>query len=911
MTPTTRVVYFPAAACLMACSALAYCCLADPGRPTSKDGSLARANISSAGASQADELVRRQPRFFVPNLGQWDHPARFVHCAGTASLFLEDRGWVLDLRRPDVEMPDPSDRSVDPAGRSRHWRPQSAGGVAVRMSFVGSNSRPKLIGEEKLPGHHNYFLGDDEGRWRTDVPRYESVRYENMYPGIDVRMRSANGHPEYDLLCEAGSDLSDVRVEVQGADGLTIDADGCLRIETALGPIRQPRPKTWERLRGGGRRSIECDYVLLGSARFGFTAKNRNDAELLVIDPGLLWSTFLGGSGFSSETDMAYAIDVDVRGVVTVAGFTGANNFPTTIGAYDRTHNGNTGPRPLDVFVSRLDPRKTGTAQLTYSTFLGGSSSDQGLALAVDSSGVITVAGNTESANFPTTANAFDTTFNGPSRLYGNDAFVSRLDPRLVGPAQLIYSTFLGGKGGDNISDFSISPAGVVTAAGGTQSSNFPTTANAFDTSFQGLSDGFVCRLDLSKVGAAQLVYSTFLGGSGYEGVRSMAVDIFGNVNVAGVASSKDFPTTIGAFDTTFSGGTVDGFVSRLDLGRVGSKQLTYSTYLGGSTEDLVTELSVDVIGVLTVAGLTRSANFPTTARAFDTTFNGGYRDSFVSRLNPTGLGKAQLEYSTFLGGSKTSRTVVGNDVLTGLAVGADGIVTVCGMTDAADFPTTQDAHSTTTNGAGDIFASRLDPRLVGPAQLIYSTFLGGSSTDFAEALAVDASGIVTIAGWTMATNTGKYPTTRGAYMLKSIGVFDTVVSRLDLGIPLYADVHQLPIRIGGAQRFTIGAGKAHANRLYWMFGSITGTVPGVNVLGVHVPLNPDLYTNVALSAVNTTVFTNFRGKLDANGRASASFNLPANVPLPSGFTFHHAYVVYDASGKIHMASNAVPLRLK
>ncbi len=131
------------------------------------------------------------------------------------------------------------------------------------------------------------------------------------------------------------------------------------------------------------------------------------------------------------------------------------------------------------------------------------------------------------------------------------------------------------------------------------------------------------------------------------------------------------------------------------------------------------------------------------------------------------------------------------------------------------------------------------------------------------------------------------------------------------MGVALYGDVHEISIRASGTQSLTVNAGTAHANRLYWIFGSVTGTSPGVNLLGVHIPLNPDPYTDIAIGAVNTTVWTNFKGTLDANGLATASFNVPANQPIPSGFTFHHAYVVYDASGKLYMASNAVPLRLK
>jgi hypothetical protein len=241
-----------------------------------------------------------------------------------------------------------------------------------------------------------------------------------------------------------------------------------------------------------------------------------------------------------------------------------------------------------------------------------------------------------------------------------------------------------------------------------------------------------------------------------------------------------------------------------------------------------------------------------------------------------------------------------------------NGVVTMVGSTSSNDFPTTASAYSTAYNGNRDFFVTRMDLSQSRSSQLQYSTFLGGNGVDGDCVLKVDGSGVVTVAGYTSARSSSNYPTTLGAYDTSSNkGILDAVISRLDMGVAMWADLHGISIRTGGTQRLTVNAGKAHANRLYWIFGSITGTTPGVNLLSVHIPLNPDLYTDVAMGAVNTTVFTTFKGTLDANGFATASFNVPANLPLPPGFTFDHAYVVYDASGKFYMASNAVPLRLK
>ena len=864
---------------------------------------------SSLDTVGATRLLNRQPGFFVPNLGQWEHPAKFVHRSGPMTLLLKDRGWVIDL----VERP------VEPEAKphaSQHTTPgdgeveQKIRGVALQMTFEGDGHVPEIVGEKKFTGHHNYLLGNDESRWRTGVPLYGSVRYENLYPGIDLRLREANGVPEYDLLLAPGADLVAVTVHVEGGQGLSIASDGSLVIETVLGPLTQSVPKTWQVGADGRKREVACHFTLLGADRFGFAAPGWGGDTTLTIDPGLIWSTFFGGNGYDSAT----ALSVAASGVVTVAGWVLlSSNFPTTPGAYDTTYNGG-GNLGYDAFVSRLDPSKTRTAQLVYSTFLGGNDHDIARALSVDASGVVTVAGDTRSTNFPTTSGAYGTTYNGGGR-FGYEVFVSRLDPNKTGTAQLDYSTFLGGSMDDEwVHALCVAASGVVTVAGMAVSTDFPTTSGAYGTTHNGgSSDAFVSRLDPSKTGSAQLLYSTFLGGSGNDHAQALFVATSGVVTVAGWTASTDFPTTSGAYDTTHNGPGVspsDAFVSRLIPSPVGSAGLIYSTFLGGIGGEDASGLSVDVSGVVTVAGNTSSANFPTTNGAYDTNHNGNW-DGFVGRLDPSKTGTAQLVYSTFLGGS-------GQDFVRSLAVDSSGVVTVAGGTRSLNFPTTSGAYDTTFGcppfGSGDdAFASRLDPSKTGTAQLVYSTFLGGTGSDAALGLFVDASGVVTLSGNTSSAN---FPTTNGAYdtTYNAVAPFyfgDAFVSRLSMGVALYGDVHAIPITTGGTQKLTVNAGKRHANRLYWIFGSMTGTNPGVNLLGVHIPLNPDPYTDVAIATVNTTVFTNFRGTLDSNGLATGSFNVPATLPLPAGFTFHHAYVVYDASGKFYMASNAVPLRLK
>ena len=221
--------------------------------------------------------AERLPTAFVPNLGQWDSPARFVARLGSMTALFEDTGWLLTLRGDGDEL-----------------NPPVVHGATLRMGFRGVQSaRP--VGVDPLPGHHNYFSGDDSRKWRTDVPRFGALRYTGLYPGVDVRAYERDGHLEYDVILDPGADLAQVEVEVEGAEALYIDSEGVLVLDTAVGPVRQPRPRTFEVDEMGERKEFECFYELRGPHRFGFAAPDWTGDATLVVDPGLIYSTLIGG----------------------------------------------------------------------------------------------------------------------------------------------------------------------------------------------------------------------------------------------------------------------------------------------------------------------------------------------------------------------------------------------------------------------------------------------------------------------------------------------------------------------------------------------------------------------------------------------------------------------------------------
>jgi hypothetical protein len=393
------------------------------------------------------------------------------------------------------------------------------------------------------------------------------------------------------------------------------------------------------------------------------------DAFVTKLNPagsGLLYSTYLGGSDY----DQALGIAVDVAGDAYVTGYTFSRNFPITAGAFQTTN-----PGTSYAFVTKLNPTGSG---LLYSTYLGGEATFAN-AIAVDDAGDAYVTGRTY-ANFPTTVGAFQTTTQG-----SYDAFVTKLNPTGSG---LLYSTYLGGTDYDVGNGIAVNAAGDAYVTGTTYSTDFPITAAAFQPT--GSYDAFVTKLNPEGSG---LLYSTYLGGSSYDYGNGIAADAAGNAYVTGYTYSPDFPTTAGAFQTTYHG-SYDAFVSKLNPAGTG---LFYSTYLGGSNTDAGQGIAVDAAGDAYVTGYTASTNFPTTAEAFQTTNQSSY-DAFVTKLNPAG---SDVLYSTYLGGS-------GNDFGYGIAVDAAGAAYVAGVTNSTNFPTTLGAFQTTNQGSYDAFVTKL-----------------------------------------------------------------------------------------------------------------------------------------------------------------------------------------------------------
>ncbi len=643
---------------------------------------------------------------FAPNAGQWEEPVRYAAELGSGTLGLLDRGWNLTLRAASRTP------RMGPSGREEPGTPMlDSTSARVAMSFAGDTRIPRLTGDERLPGTNSYFTGNDRSRWRTDVQRFAAVTYSGLYDGVDARVYTKDGHFEYDIVLAAGADLHAVEVEVDGARSMSIDASGALVLDTPLGPVTQPPPIAFAKAGPQASEPVTCAYELRGPRRFGFTAPGWDGRHPLEVDPGLVYSGLFGEAIFgvavqsngiitaSTLSGTIYRIDptrpvgqqlvwvgalgggglqiwnlfVEPAGRLTVCGRTGSPFFPTTPGAFAPNFND-----IEDVVIAQIDPSLPGPQQLVWATYLGGSGMDWGgYGVYVSSSGIVTISGATESVDFPVTPNAFDTS-NGLGGQFG-DGFVAQFDPTLTGSQQLVYSTFVGGSGSDTVNSLHV--GALITLVGSTVSTDFPVTANAYQTALQGGWDGFIAQIDPSLPAASQLVFGTYFGGSNDDGPNSRApcpVDSQGVVTIGGETYSTDFPTTPNAYGSTSPGGG-DVFLARINPNGPQSGRLSYSTLLGGPQRDYTYAVATNQAGDIVATGYTDSPTFPVTPGAYDTTFNGG-GDGFVLKLSPTLPPSQQLTHSTFLGGSDW-------DEPQDIAITVNGDAVVGGRTFSSDFP--------------------------------------------------------------------------------------------------------------------------------------------------------------------------------------------------------------------------------
>jgi hypothetical protein len=689
----------------------------------------------------------------------------------------------------------------------------------------GSRGTPTINGVDKLPGVSNYLIGKDPSKWRTGVSTYSKIQYSEVYPGVDLVYYGNQHQLEYDFVVKPGADPKQVSLAFDGTQKMALNsATGNVALETAAGSMALRKPVIYQ-TENGQRKLVEGNYKFQGNGRLAFDVKDYNRAEPLVIDPVLVYSTYLGGS----SDDGGYGLTVDSQGHAYLTGYTDSVDFPIAGTSLTPAPSGN-----YEAFVAELSSDGT---SLVYSTYLGGSGGDIGSDVALDSTGNAYVVGNTGSTDFPVTANAFQSSLATGST---SNVFLSKLSPD---GQSLLYSTYLGGGGIDYGFGIAVDANQNAYLTGETTSGSptpFPTTASAFQSTLNSpYGNGFISRIDTTATGTASLVYSTFLGGttSGYwywDQGSSIAVDANQNVYVVGMASSANFPITPAtAFQTT---GNVNGsaYLTQIDTTQFGSAGLIYSTFLGGTgNTDQAASVALDSAGKVYLTGGTGSSDFPVTTGVT----NSPEGKAFIAKFDTTLSQSASLLYSTLVGGSS-------GEFSGAITVDQLGNAYISGWTFSSDFPVASDAvQSTRGTGVNNSFLAVLS---WDASKILYGTYLGGNGssnlTEYAYGLALDPNNNIYVAG---GTGSSDFQTTSGTIQTSLNGSTDAFIAKLTaLPIPIISSLSPISgpsgtqVTINGSNfgssqgSSTVTFGTNTAPIVSWSDTAISAQVPSLAPFG-------------------------------------------------------------------------------
>ena len=846
--------------------------------------------------ARAHSILSGLPLVFEPNLGQAnldpsDPRARFVTHGSRYSMVLGDDGAILSL-----------------VSRSGSTRTHSDSRVqTLRMKLASANPEAVLSAFDRLPGKSNYFIGNDPTKWRVGVPQFARVRYENVYPGINLVFYGNDGRLEYDFQVAPGANPAQAELEFRGAKNLEL-RDGSLVIQGESASLQLEAPKVYQEL-NGRRKAVEGSFVLRAENRVGFAIGEYDHSRELIIDPILNFSTYFGGSGDEHNTSVA----VDSSLNIYLAGSTTSLNLPVTAGVVQGTLHG-----AKNAYVAKIQPPLSSQAALLLeSTYLGGSGSDYPVGINVDGQGNAYVAGTTTSADFPTTStNAYQPT----AASAGTHVFVSKLKFDFTA---LEYSSYLSGNGTDIASGMTIDPAGDLYVTGTTtsvetsSSQQFPASNPPMKLPFQstsrataGTAQFFVTKVDTNADNIGSIPYSTYFGGGIFNGTLvanggGIAVDTNLNIYFTGTTNFTysgctgcavtDFPI-LNAYqpclDTppatnivnpqscanTASSTAADAFVAKLNPNAAQGQQLLWSTYLGGSQNDSAAGVALDSGAAnVYVVGTTNSPDFVNTGAVISyapyqkclnnvaancgTTTAGLPRDAFVARLtNPsTTTTNVALAYFSYLGGKNDEQglavTVDTNSgaMVTGSTqspfvppVGTDGNFPV--------FPYPSSIQSN-LNGTQDAFIARLNTgAVVGQTTTAsWASYFGGTGTDAGTGIAQDVNQNSYLAGETNSTDlqvSKPLPhdaTNAGGYDA-FVTQFTTAVSLSIQGV-LSQGTNQQYVSAGTPATFTY---------------TVTNNGPD---LATNIVIAADLSTN----ATGGMILTNVSGSLNGAGTCSGS----------------------------------------
>ena len=723
------------------------------------------------------------PLSFEENRGQFDSRVKFLSRGAGYGLFLSSgqativhKGKAHITGGGDASSPFAALGNSDVVTRS-----------VTQLTWLGANPKAQPHAAGRQAGESNYLIGKDPRKWRRHVQHYDRVQVAGLYPGIDLVYHGVQQQVEIDYVIAPHADPKAIQIGISGPSLVSVDSSGQLSIGNG-GDEMLLLPPTAYQEKDGHREMVQARYVLADSHSVGFDLEAYDRSRPLVIDPVL---TFAATFGSSSNSSIASDVALDSAGNIYLTGTTCDTDYPTTFGAFQAGGGNNVATECNDAIVTKLNPT---ASELLYSTYIGGQSGTNfGIRMLVDGAGEATIAGSTDSATFPTTSGAYQTSLKSGTCNYSpnvknypcSDAFLLKLS---ADGSSLVYSTLFGGERAELAKGLAQDSSGNSYISGWSNSTLLPLPVNnpPYSSSYGGAGncqggvvpcyDGFIAKISSD---GTQLLASTYLGGNDDDFAAAVALDTSGNVYVTGAAHSANFPTTTGAYQTTHAGGAVnnaDAYLAKFDSNL---HTLLYSTFFGGSADDVSVNLRVDSSGAAYITGSTLSSDLPASTGAYQTTYKGAPAgttecfntfdssilnqptcgDVFLAKIDPSKTGAAQLVFSTYLGGSA-------NDFAYNLALDSRNDVWLIGDTNSSDFPLTPDAYFSKPSTAG-LFLSEIKND---GTQLLFSTFLSQAPTSatLGLGLAIDSLDNVYAAGeGTVSPTPGTYTEGTNLFVMK------------------------------------------------------------------------------------------------------------------------------------------------
>jgi hypothetical protein len=776
---------------------------------------------------------------YVQNGGQWESNVLYSGDLVDGKVFAErNQLTYVFYSREDLEaVHELADNSSNPHAAIENFMIHAH---AIRVSYLNSNPEVNISSSDVADGIFNYFIGNDASKWASNLHAYRNVTYSNLYNGIDMKLYSNEHNLEYDFIVNPGSSVSTIAMRYDGADELSLDG-GNLLIRTSVNTVTEMKPVAYQVI-NSHRVAVRCNYVLNGNV-ISFETEPYNTSLPLIIDPVLIASTYTG----SSVDSWGQCASFDIAGNPVTAGRCFGVGYPTTVGAFQVNFSAG-----IDMSISKMTP--TGNARV-YATYLGGNGTDYAQNMSCTSNGDLHVYGSSNSTNFPVTTGCYDNTLAG-----GFDIVITHFNS--TGSA-LVGSTYVGGTLNDgygiiglNAQDYARgqvteNSAGEIFVASFSSSTNFPFTVGAYSTVNQGGMDAVVFKLNAT---CSSLMWSTNLGGTLTDEAYSIALASNGDVVVSGVTQSQNFPSTSGAYRTTYQGGTYDAFVSHLSAN---GATLVASTFFGNSGSDEALGLSLDGSDNVHIAGY-NSVAYPITGGCYGNANSG----TFIAKLNPA---LSALTWQTTIGNGQITEHLVVN----GFQVDDCSNIYLSGFTGFGGiYPVTSNAlYSTSTIGN-----YHLTILSTNATSLLYGTYYGGTHAH-GGASNMDKRGTV----YQTVCITSGFPTLPGSYATNNpFGVFQNPVFKIQ------NDISSANITVSPNTSMCLGS-------------SVVLTVTGASTYtwSPATGLSSTTDSAVTASPSTTTTYT----VVGSNGSCTASGTVTVTVNQPPVAAINPAGPVQTCSG--------------